>query len=705
MGCVYILKNKAMPGLIKIGYTQENAEKRANELYTTGVPQPFEVVYELDKLESEQYEKLEVEIHKALDQYRVNPKREFFEYPADEAIRLLRKLHSSVIKESRHPRWLKWIPNLRGFRSEKNENTENSNDDNDESDPDETNTTNTYAGGTFMSDEQGNGATPSLNGKSYYSHGFMCAAAARGVPDALQEHINVIIRDEDLEIRLSHAEINTQIKTLNDEKTGMESLQKNFQDDVKKKKQEIADQEVQIAGMKARLDAPPETEVMSTPDPDVNTLRNKQDGLKEQLADKQIERAVREVVSAAPTLTELSETPLKPRWSWEKISITILGTLMLLALGFYIYHFYVSIPGKAFAPRTEATGEEALNQFVDFNAFHEAWNTEGATTEGGTTKTHKNWFVLLFPSIFFVFAYVTHFFFTRAMQEIGKWTKWLLPIIVGLTLIFDGIIAVNIAENMGDIKKSITQQNLLKMQEKQLSVDFFNTGENNADGAENNADGAENNADGAEQAPGWFQKFRSYWLDVSGVIFLGFVASVLLGIGCWCNTQDWLDILRPTGKQIEAEKNRRTVKLTKVASEIEALQSDINSLDTQIDARVKAHRHPLREEIDRFETENQNKVAAVDDLNAEVSILDTKIGKCQKEIDELRALLKRPEKESIDIEKMERHVNEFVSGWNSFLVWSKGDMTNNTPEEIKNTQMIKTDVLEAYKKSLVDPSA
>ena len=34
---VYILKNEAMPGLIKIGYTKENAEKRANELYTTGV--------------------------------------------------------------------------------------------------------------------------------------------------------------------------------------------------------------------------------------------------------------------------------------------------------------------------------------------------------------------------------------------------------------------------------------------------------------------------------------------------------------------------------------------------------------------------------------------------------------------------------------------------------------------------------------------
>ena len=91
MGCVYILKNEAMPGLIKIGYTKKNAKKRTIELYTTGVPLPFEVVYELDQLESEQYEKLEGEIHKELTNYRVNPKREFFKYPADDAVQLLKK--------------------------------------------------------------------------------------------------------------------------------------------------------------------------------------------------------------------------------------------------------------------------------------------------------------------------------------------------------------------------------------------------------------------------------------------------------------------------------------------------------------------------------------------------------------------------------------------------------------------------------------
>ena len=41
MGCVYILKNPAMPDLIKIGHTKRTARERANELYTTSVPEPM----------------------------------------------------------------------------------------------------------------------------------------------------------------------------------------------------------------------------------------------------------------------------------------------------------------------------------------------------------------------------------------------------------------------------------------------------------------------------------------------------------------------------------------------------------------------------------------------------------------------------------------------------------------------------------------
>ena len=43
LGIVYILSNQAMPGLIKIGSTTENELKnRLSNLYSTGVPFPFE---------------------------------------------------------------------------------------------------------------------------------------------------------------------------------------------------------------------------------------------------------------------------------------------------------------------------------------------------------------------------------------------------------------------------------------------------------------------------------------------------------------------------------------------------------------------------------------------------------------------------------------------------------------------------------------
>ncbi len=48
-----------------------------------------------------------------------------------------------------------------------------------------------------MNDGHGNGGNSSVNGKPYdYSadNGFACAAAGRGITEALQEHLNVIAR-------------------------------------------------------------------------------------------------------------------------------------------------------------------------------------------------------------------------------------------------------------------------------------------------------------------------------------------------------------------------------------------------------------------------------------------------------------------------------------------------------------------------------
>ena len=87
---VYVLQNEAMPGLIKIGITQQDeVDKRLQNLYTTGVPLPFECIWagEVDNCKE-----VESIIHNAFSDFRINPKREFFKLKPERVIPLLRKL-------------------------------------------------------------------------------------------------------------------------------------------------------------------------------------------------------------------------------------------------------------------------------------------------------------------------------------------------------------------------------------------------------------------------------------------------------------------------------------------------------------------------------------------------------------------------------------------------------------------------------------
>ena len=75
---VYVLTNPAMPGLVKIGRTtREDPQVRMNELYTTGVPFPFECVI-AKQIEDGRADQLEQALHTAFHPDRVNPSREFF---------------------------------------------------------------------------------------------------------------------------------------------------------------------------------------------------------------------------------------------------------------------------------------------------------------------------------------------------------------------------------------------------------------------------------------------------------------------------------------------------------------------------------------------------------------------------------------------------------------------------------------------------
>ena len=97
-GIVYVLTNPAMPGLVKIGKTnRRNLGKRLAELYSTGVPVPFECHFAGTVEDADEVEK---RFHKAFAPYRFNPKREFFQIEPDQAIALLELLILKDVTDS-----------------------------------------------------------------------------------------------------------------------------------------------------------------------------------------------------------------------------------------------------------------------------------------------------------------------------------------------------------------------------------------------------------------------------------------------------------------------------------------------------------------------------------------------------------------------------------------------------------------------------
>lgn len=65
---MYIIVNKSMPGLVKVGYTDRSPAKRASELGGTGMPTPYSVAYSV-RLHGAR--KIEQQVHRKLDKTRV----------------------------------------------------------------------------------------------------------------------------------------------------------------------------------------------------------------------------------------------------------------------------------------------------------------------------------------------------------------------------------------------------------------------------------------------------------------------------------------------------------------------------------------------------------------------------------------------------------------------------------------------------------
>lgn len=85
---IYVLKNDAMPGYVKIGRTSGPLTQRVNDLSrSTSVPLPFTVAYACTVASSSF---VESQLHNAFADHRVNPRREFFEIDPERVVAALR---------------------------------------------------------------------------------------------------------------------------------------------------------------------------------------------------------------------------------------------------------------------------------------------------------------------------------------------------------------------------------------------------------------------------------------------------------------------------------------------------------------------------------------------------------------------------------------------------------------------------------------
>ena len=87
IGFVYVLTNDSMPGLVKVGMTSYLPEDRAQDLYSTGVAEAFNVAF---RTATSHPRAVEQRAHDLLQEYRTNPKREFFRVDVAMAIEAVR---------------------------------------------------------------------------------------------------------------------------------------------------------------------------------------------------------------------------------------------------------------------------------------------------------------------------------------------------------------------------------------------------------------------------------------------------------------------------------------------------------------------------------------------------------------------------------------------------------------------------------------
>lgn len=511
-----------------------------------------------------------------------------------------------------------------------------------------------------------------MNDKPYYSadNGFVCAAAGRGITEALQEHLNIIARDESLAIDINQTQIQAEIDALAEDKERLEQQKLDRQDSLIALREKLAEKDAKLSELNTELNAPVGTDTPPLSDDHIQLLENEIDEKTTQLDAQRVKKVELETHLEAPTETELNPSVLPA--SKQQFIFPIVATVCLIGLVFYLFVFYGSAGEKAFTAADAET--QNLNEIINPAAFLEAlWKS-------------PNVLILTFPIIFIMFAIAIHPYLEKILSREARGADWW--IFSGLLIavfVFDGVIAMRISQNMFEARKSDARERLAHLE---------NTGQANIPEAAQHRESITKE---------WNLWTSETGFDVLSVLCAGFLVALLLSLGLYYVLKMWKATRENDQyeKHIRSEKNDRLVEQKAVLTEIQSLKNRISDLRQEKQAYEDqfqaTSRHSIKVEIDRLTTETQHLQNQMNEANEQVESLQREINDCETKIE---ALSKSASKQLIDIKKLEAHANEFVSGWCRYVTHRHTELSDDVSTQILNIQDLKEKTLAAFKVDL-----
>lgn len=323
-------------------------------------------------------------------------------------------------------------------------------------------------------------------------------------------------------------------------------------------------------------------------------------------------------------------------------------------LSLALYFFYVSALDKGFfssidLDNTDMTSYASLNELFDPAAFFRA-----------IQKT--NLWLILFPIVFLGLALVIHPFWTSAIKRWESSKKFgaflygfFALVFVGLTFVFDSILALQISKKIHEAKV------IMGLATGEWEINAIDP--------------------------------LTWDLNIVLVLFCGFFVSVLLSVLFHFTLEMW----KEAKIQSVDDKNSIMKEKTRLEAEIKNSEDEIARFSENLQkAKQEMGGTPdtvlIKPQITVLENDIRNLEDQIESKKKLVGSIQSDIVQMKNSISELQA---RKNKRLIDLVKLRAQIDEFLVGWNRFLVvlWPED---NGADEAIEKAEVIAYEVFDKH---------